>query len=121
LRHATRPVRDTGAVPTPPPPLRVLDPWTTIGTSPALAEELAREVPAGHPLHGVPATPLARRMDNDDVLFALDGGPAPFVVVHLTWSRKPEAPGWPRFEGYASLVDWRLDRMDPDRDAWLDG
>jgi hypothetical protein len=98
-------------------PLDLLPPWTAIHNAAALEEELAREVAKGHPLLGARASALARREDNDDVLFALNGGPAPFAVVHLTWSGTPEpAPKWPAFECYETISEWRERRMKPDHE-----
>lgn len=72
-----------------------------------LHEELHRELGESHPLHQVPARAIARRKDNDDVLFFLSEGTSPLVVVHLTWSGKKETdPRFPAFTLYSSIEDW---------------
>ncbi len=97
----------------------VLPPWTTVRDSAAPGAELSRELCDKHALHGSQARAIARREDNDDVLFALEGGPAPFAVVHLTWSGKEEPdPRWPACELFETLSDWRRDRMKLDHEEW---
>ena len=94
----------------------LIPPWTTVRNGAALETELARELGPGHPLHGVRARAIARRGDNDDVLFALERGPAPFAIVHLTWSGRVEAdPAWPGFELIETLSAWR-DRVSLDHE-----
>jgi hypothetical protein len=57
-----------------------------------LHEELRRELSGRHQLYGVTARAVARRQDNDDVLFELFGSnaPAEFAMVHLTGSSRPD-------------------------------
>ena len=58
----------------------------------ALEEELRRELPAGHVLHGRQVRAIARRDDCDDVAFeVVDAG---LCIVHLTYEREtdPLAP-----------------------------
>ena len=50
-----------------------------------LETELVREICKGHLLFGKSHVALARRIDRDDVLFEIDGGPA-VAVVHLTYA-----------------------------------
>src|SRR6516162_2977934 len=68
-------------------------PWEPVsGASAAKMEsELTKELLPNHPLFGVKATALARRADNDDVLFALASGASPYAVVHLTWTGHADA------------------------------
>jgi len=87
----------------------------------ALREELLCELPTQHRLYGVEARAVARRQDNDDVLFELFGSEAPaeFAVVHLTWSGKPEpGPKYPWTELYGTFSEWVTHRMTPDADEW---
>ncbi len=49
-----------------------------------LHTELLRELPADHPLFGVPLETFAAREGNDDTLFRYRGNPRRFVLVHLT-------------------------------------
>lgn len=73
-------------------------PWVAV-TDPiertALEAELARELSPTHPLYQNFAAPMARRLDCDDVAYALARGRV--AVVHLTWARAPEMPGFPGF------------------------
>src|SRR5262245_54880147 len=94
-----------------------LPPWSPC--DPGLENELAREVGRGHPLAGVKAVAVARRVDTDDVLFHLPDGPAPLAVVRLTWTgRRETSPDWPWTEFFASLEEWiermKQDHADPD-------
>jgi hypothetical protein len=60
----------------------------------------------------VPVVALARRRDQDDVLFGLADGRV--AEVHLTWSGKVEADSrWPRTTIFASIGNWAADRMRP--------
>lgn len=93
--------------------LEWLEPWEPTG--PGLENELAREVGEGHVLSGRLAVAVARRRDNDDVLFHLPEGPAPFAVVHLTWTGSRERrPEWPWTELYRSVEEFAVRRMRPD-------
>jgi hypothetical protein len=94
---------------------RWLEPWVATGdTAPALARELAAEVGPGHPLFGASVAALARRLDRDDVLFAV-AGDARHAVVHLTWGGRLESdPAWPAVTFYASLADWVERSMKPE-------
>jgi len=96
-----------------------LEPWYSVSDNPAqvaaLQRELARELSAGHPLHGLPVRTLARRQDRDDVLFAVEDGSGRVAVVHLTWTRNPpEQPPWPGTVVYLSFEAWVTDGMRPD-------
>ena len=86
-----------------------------------LHEELSLELAERHPLYSVRARAIARRQDNDDVLFELSGenAPAAFAVVHLTWSGKPDShSGFPGVELFATFSDWMERCMAPDADDW---
>jgi hypothetical protein len=92
-----------------------LEPWTPVEsgkTRSALETELHRELSLGHPLHGRSLAAIARRADQDDVLFALDDGSV--AEVHLTWRGRPEDdPRWPRTEIFPSAEAWIERRMKP--------
>lgn len=76
-------------------------------TGSALGDQLLREVGPGHLLYGIPVRTLGRRVDNDDVVYALADGTGRVAVVHLTWVRTvPERLPWPATRIYASLEDW---------------
>jgi hypothetical protein len=85
-------------------------PWYPI--LPGLEAQLRRELSPGHPLFGLPAVAVARRADNDDVLFYLPGSERSFAIVHLTWTagRQP-APDWPHTIRYDSLGQWARDAL----------
>jgi hypothetical protein len=90
-----------------------LEPWTPIERSEeraALQVELQVELCATHPLFGLSTRALARRHDQDDVLFELDDGRV--AEVHLTWRGGPEIdPRWPRTTIYASVANWAESEM----------
>jgi hypothetical protein len=91
-------------------------PWAAVAASDqSLETELHKEVGSKHQLYGKRVRAVARRLDRDDVLFQVTGSPAPYAVVHLTWSSKMEqAPEWPATTTYATLDDWLAQAMPPD-------
>lgn len=94
-----------------------LEPWHPDHSR--LERELAREVGPNHPLAGRRAVEIGRRQDSGAVLFHLPDGPAPYAVVHLTFSRARETGAeWPRTVLYDSLEDWIERCMKPDHAAW---
>ena len=85
--------------------IELLLPWEKC--SGGLETELRNEVSPDHFLYGVEAVSLARRIDNDDVLFFLPAHEKPLAVVHLTWSGKQDAHSdFPRTILFSSLEDW---------------
>jgi hypothetical protein len=95
--------------------IKWLSPWTPIErpeereTSQA---ELDSELSASHPLFGLSVVALARRYDQDDVLFELSDSRV--AEVHLTWSSKPERdPSWPRTIIFSSVAVWAEGKMRP--------
>ena len=69
--------------------------------------ELAVEVGAGHPLHGLSARLIARRLDRDDALFSLADGR--LAEVHLTWRKSVEPDcRWPSVSLFSGLDEWRM-------------
>ena len=79
-----------------------LAPWETVANGAALNAELRAEIVKGHPLHGLQAMAVARRIDCDDVLFCVDHPSYSLAVVHLTWRTKPETdPRWPHSQLFA--------------------
>ena len=66
-----------------------------------LERQLLRELGEAHALHPVrhAITCLARREDNDDVLFWIEGAARPFALVHLCWDPAP---------GPNSLFPWTV-------------
>jgi len=90
-----------------------LEPWSAIEgpeEQEAMLAELRVELCPSHVLYGLSAVALARRHDQDDVLFELGDGR--IAEVHLTWSRKSERdPRWPRTTIFASAADWSERQM----------
>ena len=81
-----------------------LPPWEP--TSADLAAELTREAGPGHILHQRTAIAVARRLDQDDVLFWLPEGPALLAAVHLTYAGRERSPEWPGTQLFHSVDDW---------------
>lgn len=98
-----------------PEALEVLPPWQIISDSTnaeRLSQELSSELSPQHALHGLQTTAVAKRIDRDDVLFAVDDGSAALAVVHLTW-RKESDPLWPNTRLFATWEDWVKNEMLP--------
>jgi hypothetical protein len=100
-----------------------LVPWHSVAENPVqvagMELELARELPSGHPLHGLPVRTLARRQDCDDVLFAIDDGTGRVAVVHLTWTQSPpEKVPWPLTVLYSNFEAWRVEGMQADHEEF---
>lgn len=71
------------------------EPW--YWTEQNLASQLEKEINKNHILYGKTTKTLARRQDNDDVLFLIDN--EKFAVVHLTWASQQHADNrWPTTE-----------------------
>lgn len=84
-------------------------PWQPISARgrDAYELELELEVGPGHPLFELPVRAIARTSHDDDVLFALDGHPAAYAVVHLTFRGKRERESkWPSVVLYRDLDHW---------------
>lgn len=88
-------------------PTRYPHPWIPAGPdAEGLLNELQFELSVGHPLHGLQLQAIARRIDTDDVLFAI-GDSKSVVMVHLTWSGQTESQqGLPFANQYDTLEDW---------------
>jgi|AGTN01.2.fsa_nt_gi hypothetical protein len=88
-----------------PPAIALPDMWVACGAG--LEKELEKEVGLNllHPLRGVKATSVARREDNDDVLFLLHDHSHHLAVVHLTWNREI-LPAFPSTQLYKSWAQW---------------
>jgi hypothetical protein len=84
--------------------MKLVVPWIE-DRNPQLEAELRREVCQGHVLFEIPVSPVARRQDCDDVLFALDDGTGRFAMVHLTYS-KGHDPTWPICAMFESWEHW---------------
>lgn len=95
-----------------------LEPWV-----PAMAgmeKELEKEVGEGHVLYGTRCVPVARRIDQDDVLFQVDGREDFYAVVRLTWSGMRESDSaFPRTEAFRSIGEWVEKKMKPDHNVFM--
>lgn len=94
--------------------IQFLEPWYYIESNGDLEIELHKELSIGHVLYGEKLKAIAKREDNDDVLF-IGIGKEPFVAeVHLTWSGKKEADlKWPKTLKSESIDLWIQKRMVP--------
>ena len=67
-----------------------------------------------HVLYGKELRTLARRQDNDDVLFMVNG--ETFAVVHLTWVTSPPIDRqWPITDLYKTWDDVYMNRILADK------
>jgi hypothetical protein len=103
--------------------LALLPPWTdATPNAEALASELQREVGPDHPLFGRTVHVLARRGDNDDVLFEVPALSHPYAVVHLTWKgQREQRPVWPHTVLFHTLQQWAQECMRPDHLKYTSG
>ena len=77
-------------------------PWTPVSDEEqkvSLRKELEGEVPKGHVLHKQKVEAVAKRDDDDDVLFKLDEDR--YAIVHLTYNKETD-PQWP----HTTLCAW---------------
>ena len=91
-----------------------LAPWKAVADGAALDAELRAEIVKGHPLHGLQAMAVARRIDCDDVLFCVDHPSYSVAVVRLTWQKPETDPRWPHAQLFADWDDWISNCMKPD-------
>lgn len=92
-----------------------LDPWIPVSSGGALELELATELSPEHILQGVSLKAIARRLDNDDVLFELQGYSKPLAVVHLSYRRETDSQ-LPWTVLFDSWEDWVENCMEPDHE-----
>ena len=92
--------------------LRELRPWHFIDDQAhalALRAEFLREIEAPNPATVRDWFPFASLQTQDDVAGFVLGDQQPtreVAVVHLTWARKSEQPGWPSIARFADFWDW---------------
>jgi hypothetical protein len=98
--------------------MTILEPWMPVATeAQGLERELGSELGTRHQLKGRNMRAIARRRDNDDVLFVSTDEPTIVAVVHLTWANRPENdPRWPATTLFESIEDWAERRMRVDHD-----
>jgi hypothetical protein len=97
---------------------RWLEPWESVGVGEELVAELQRELSPKHTLYGCRVDAIARRRDNDNVLFHVLEEPPRLAVVHLTWAEEPD-PRWPWTLLYDDMTDWTNRCMIPDHKQWI--
>ena len=93
--------------------IKWLEPWEAIIDGALFEAELQTEVCRGHPLYQIEVKAIGRRLDCDDVLFALANHSHALAVVHLTYARESN-PGWPQTRLFADTEDWTERGMKPD-------
>jgi len=72
-------------------------------------------------MHGKRVKTIARRQDNDDVLFEVDGPDFKYAMVHLTWAQKKlKDPKYPRTKTYRDWQDVYEHRIIIDHEGWED-
>ena len=100
--------------------LEWLEPWSAVVDEKmraALEDELAKELGRGHVLFQRPARAIARRYDQDDVLYAIEN-PSQLAVVHLSYAAKPDRPPWPSTSLFDDIAAFIQERMNPDHDDY---
>jgi hypothetical protein len=82
-----------------------------------LVAVLRRELGQAHVLYRESVRAIARRQDNDDVLFELTDGRV--AVVHLTWSESPSPfANFPWTTLYATIEEFAQKDMIPEHAEW---
>lgn len=96
------------------------EPWAAFADGPEdqasaakIAERLKKDLPNGHVLSGLELKAVAKRIDQDDVLFEVFGGDQPLAVVHITWKRETD-PQWPSTRFFQNWDEWIDQAMRPD-------
>lgn len=84
------------------------EPW--YWTEDDLTKQLKKEIHYSHILYNKHIKTIARREDQDDVLFELED--KKFAVVHLTWRELPHANNmWPTTKMYNNWEDVYVNRI----------
>lgn len=84
-----------------------------------LNSQLEREISPGHVLYGKDVKTIARRQDNDDVLFAVFDADFQYAKVHLTWSQsKVTDINYPLTKTYKDWQDVYDNLFLPDSKSW---
>ncbi len=100
--------------------IELLEPWESPrddADRTRLEDELRREISRHHQLSGKSVHAFARRVDRDDVVFVIDGGPQ-VATVHLTYSVEVD-PSFPITHFYDSIEEFCRIRMKPDHEEYL--
>ena len=87
-------------------------PWQFV-LEPSTVDELKRELNKNHVLRGKSCVQVARRCDNDDVVYIVNDEKLAFV--HLTWSGKEDrCDEFPWTVIYDSVKDFVEKQLNPD-------
>jgi hypothetical protein len=99
--------------------IHFLKPWHSDNKD--LTIQLHREINKKHILNNKPLKTIARRQDNDDVLFEVDNADFKYAMVHLTWSQKTlKDSKYPRTETYENWQEVYENRIVIDNQDWED-
>ena len=75
--------------------IKYKNPWYE--TEQDLTQQLKLEIASNHVLANKKVKTIARRNDNDDVLYKIIDKVPTYAIVHLTWKQsKHTNPKWPR-------------------------
>jgi hypothetical protein len=97
--------------------LPCLPPWHFADNG--LNRQLEKELSRGHILFGKDVKTIARRQDNDDVLFAVFDSDFKYAKVHLTWSQsKSNDIFYPTTTTYMDWNDVYNNLFIPDNKDW---
>jgi hypothetical protein len=93
--------------------LYFIEPWHSIEEgSKQLEQEVYNEFGENHLLHGSKLKAIARRYDQDDVLFQILDDTKRYAVIHLTWSGSQEMDGkWPSTKIFSDIHEWVISGM----------
>jgi hypothetical protein len=97
--------------------LHYLKPWHSDEMD--LSVQLHREINKEHILYGKPIKTVARRQDNDDVLFEVGKADFKYAMVHLTWTQKIlNDAKYPATKTYKDWQDVYENRIIIDHEGW---
>ena len=99
--------------------INYLKPWHADNSN--MTIQLHREINKNHILYNKTVKTIARRQDNDDVLFEVENADFKYAMVHLTWSQKTlQDPNYPRTKTYTDWQDVYENRIIIDHIGWED-
>jgi hypothetical protein len=97
--------------------LHYLKPWHADDID--LTVQLQREINKHHILYGKSVKTIARRQDNDDVLFEVNDTDFKYAMVHLTWAQKTlDDSKYPTTKTYKDWQDVYENRITIDHQGW---
>lgn len=96
----------------------ILEPW--YATKDNFVDQLKKEIGKEHILHGREVRSIAKREDNDDVLFeVIASSDFMYAKVHLTWASEPADDSlWPLTQCYKTWQEVYDYVMIPDNENW---